>query len=360
MKPLNVADDAPWKQRYRAPSIKMTQVAKLNKERGTAVSNESGLIQVYAWDVLTGEKRQITHREEGVMGHSLSPDGRFVYYLEDEKGDEIGHYVRIPWEGGTAEIVTPTLPPYSPAGLSFSHNGEKMALITAMPDGFTLYILDINGDEIGEPRKIYHCPAMVGSPVFSADGATVVVETAEKSERFEFALYAFDTTTGEKIGELWDGAGATVQVVTFSPLAEDGRVLALSNKTGVEQLLFWHPQTGQRQDLTFDNVVGATYGYDWSEDGQQIVLSAFNQAVQQWFLYDVVAETITPLDAPSGTISTVYFMPNNEIFGHLQDSEHPMQLVALDAQTGQQKRVVLSAGGCACWASMALGAIQLL
>ncbi len=344
MKPLNVANDAPWKQRYRAPSIKMTQVAKMNPERGTAVSNEGGIIQVYAWDVPTGEKRQLTHREEGVWGHGLSPDGRFVYYLEDQKGDEIGHFVRIPWEGGDPVVITPTLPPYSPAGLGFSRNGEKLALITAMPDGFTLYIIDLDGDEIGEPRKIYHCSAIVSNPVFSADGSMVVVQTAEQSGRFEFALYAFDTTTGEKIGELWDGEGMSVHGITFSPIVGDGRFLAKSNKTGTEQLLIWHPQTGQREDLVFDNVDGSASAYDWSDDGEQIIFSTFNQAVQQWYLYNFDSETVTSLDTPSGTIASAYFMPNDEIFVNLQDSTHPAQLVALYGQTGQQKRGVLSAG----------------
>ena len=344
MKPLNVADDAPWKQRYRAPSIKVTHVAKLNKNRGTAVSNETGLIQVYAWDIPTGEKRQITHREEGVLMHTLSPDGRFVYYLEDEKGDEIGHYVRIPWQGGEPTVVAPSLPPYSPAGLGLSRNGEKLALLTAMPDGFTLYLLDLDGDEIGEPRKIYHCPAIVSNPVFVADGSMVVVQTAEKSGRFEFALYAFDTTTGEKIGELWDGEGMSVQGITFSPIVGDGRLLAKSNKTGTEQLLIWQPQTNQREDLTFDDVAGSASAYDWSDDGQQIIFSTFNQAVQHWYLYNFESEEVRSLNTPSGTIAAAFFMPNNEIIVNLQDSTHPAQLVALDGETGEQKRVVLSAG----------------
>ena len=30
----------------------------------------------------------------------------------DTKGNEIGHFIRIPFEGGEAEEVTPDIPPY--------------------------------------------------------------------------------------------------------------------------------------------------------------------------------------------------------------------------------------------------------
>jgi dipeptidyl aminopeptidase/acylaminoacyl peptidase len=322
----------------------MTQVAKLNPERGTAVANDTGVFQVYAWDVPAGTRRLLTDREEGVLMHGLSPDGRYVYYLEDKKGDEIGHFVRVPWDGGEAAIVTPSLPPYSPAGLAFSRHGHKLALITAMPDGFTLYVLDLlEDDTIGDPQKLFHSPALMMMPILSPDGSLVVVNTAEKTGRPEFALYAFDTQTGEKMGELWDGAQTSIQGITFAPGVEDGRLLANSNKTGIEQLLLWHPRSGQRQDLVFEGITGSANAFDWASDGQQFLFRTFNQAEQHWYLYDVVSEKVTALNAPSGTIAGPYFMPDGEIFAQLQDSAHPTRLVALDVHTGELKREVLAA-----------------
>jgi dipeptidyl aminopeptidase/acylaminoacyl peptidase len=344
MKPLNVAEDAPWKLRYRAPSIMMTQVAKLDPERGTAVANDTDIFQVYAWDVPAGTRRQLTFREEGVLMHALSPDGRYIYYLEDKKGDEIGHFVRMPWDGGNPVVVTPSLLPYSPAGLTISRQGNKLALITAMPDGFTLYVLDLlKDDSIGEPQKLFHSQALMMVPLLSPDGSLVVVHTAEKTGRPEYALYAFDTQTGEKVGELWDGEQTSIQGIGFTPRVEDGRLLANSNKTGIEQLLLWHPRSGQRQDLAFADVTGSANAFDWTNDGQQFLFRTFNQAEQQWYVYDVGTENVTALNTPSGTIAGSYFMPDGEIFAHLQDSTHPTQLVALDAQTGKLKREVLAA-----------------
>ena len=104
-----------WKMRFRAPSIGNTQVATQDRTRGLVVHNKSGAYQFYAWDIPKGELRQLTNRPEGTSLYAcfLSPDGRFVYYLNDKQGNEIGHYVRFPFEGGAPIDITPDLPQYS-------------------------------------------------------------------------------------------------------------------------------------------------------------------------------------------------------------------------------------------------------
>ena len=77
------------------------------------MSNQTGKNQLYAWDVLNGHLRQLTDRPTGILSGYLSPDGCAVYYLNDTGGNEIGHYVRVPFEGGSPEDITPDLSPYS-------------------------------------------------------------------------------------------------------------------------------------------------------------------------------------------------------------------------------------------------------
>ncbi len=99
LKELRLDADAPWKQRYRVPHT-WTEIAAENPHRGLASSNRSGVSQLYAWEVPTNELRQLTDRPEGVASGGISPDGRWVYYLDDEQGNEIGHIVRMPFAGG--------------------------------------------------------------------------------------------------------------------------------------------------------------------------------------------------------------------------------------------------------------------
>jgi hypothetical protein len=62
--------------------------------------------------VSSGELQQLTSRPNGV-GYTfgtLNPEGTFVYYHQDQGGNEIGHYVRIPYKGGGSLTKDPPEP----------------------------------------------------------------------------------------------------------------------------------------------------------------------------------------------------------------------------------------------------------
>ena len=82
-------NSAAWKQRFRAAVIASARIARLDPTRGLVVSNRSGVYQLYAWDVPTEELQQLT-RPEGMPFGVISRDGRYVYYFNDTKGNEIG------------------------------------------------------------------------------------------------------------------------------------------------------------------------------------------------------------------------------------------------------------------------------
>ena len=94
-KEVEAQADAPWKQRFRAPTIWWTQQARLAPQRGLVASNASGVGQLYSWDVPTGKLTQITSRPEGKGWGRLSPDGAYVFYLDDELGNECLKIIRI-------------------------------------------------------------------------------------------------------------------------------------------------------------------------------------------------------------------------------------------------------------------------
>ncbi len=75
-------DEAPWKQRFRAP-ITYADIAPMAPERGIAISNRSGVFQLYAWDVPRDQLTQLTERAEGVAAGSIAPDGRFIIAIAD-------------------------------------------------------------------------------------------------------------------------------------------------------------------------------------------------------------------------------------------------------------------------------------
>ena len=344
------ASDNGWRQRFRAPRIAWARLARAAPERGLAATNRTGIFQLYAWDVPTGELRRLTDRPEGLAGGVLSPDGRHVYYFDDTGGNEVGHVVRIPFAGGEPVDVTPDLPPYSTFGWTVSHDGTQVALTIATADGYQLVAVDLGpGDAIGPARVLHRDSRLFTWPVLSPDGALAVVGTTERAAGTQhYNLVAFDTRTGERIAELWDGPESSLEAVAFAPPRPSNgsaahRLLAATNRSGAQRPLIWHPSTGQRIDLDVGELAGDVDPLEWSFDGERLLLIRMHQAVQRLMTYDLPSGELSTLDHPSGSYGA-FFAPDGSIYAQWQDATHPQQIVALDGATGKLMRTLLPAG----------------
>src|SRR5712691_223586 len=155
LKETQLEGDALWKKRYRAEKFWSATIAAGAPTRGLVVSSDSGAIQLYAWDVTLGTLRQLTHSHNGVDEGLLSPDGNYVYYVRDEGGSERGHFVRIPWEGGAEQDLTPDMPPYSSLyRTAISRDGARFAFTPTEANGFPLYCLELAPDgAVSPPRE---------------------------------------------------------------------------------------------------------------------------------------------------------------------------------------------------------------
>jgi dipeptidyl aminopeptidase/acylaminoacyl peptidase len=345
---VQTASDAPWKQRYRTQGVVWTLIAKGAPTRGLACSKKTGVFQLYAWDVPSGELRQLTNVPTGKADGVISPDGRYVYYLDDKGGNEVGHYVRVPFDGGEVEEITPDLPPYASWNLEISRDGNTIGFMAANEDGFQAFAVNVGPDgTLGTPRCTFQGKRFAVGPFLSQDGNIAVLTTTERGDMLNYNLLALDTATGEAIGELWDGTGSSVEATAFSPIPGDTRLLGRTNRTGVRRPIFWDPRTGQRTDLEIGDLEGEVLPLDWSDDGQRVLLCQFSRAVQRLFVYHVENATLQPLDHPGGTYGVweglnVYFAPDNEIFAQWQDASQPSQVIALDATSGAVKRKLLA------------------
>ncbi len=347
MKPLNLDDSAPWKARFRAPIVAATQIAAQNPARGLAITNKSGIYQLHAWDVATGDLKQITHQPAGVVNGGISPDGKYIYYHQDEQGNEIGHWVRVPFEGGDAVSITPDLPPYAGWSVSAALSGKKLGFLAAGRDGFQTYTIDQHPDGTLEvPKPLYKIERLSFGPMLSFDADYAIIATTERSQNLDYALYGFDlnaTEPTQNIKVLQESEGS-ITPVAFAPVAGDSRLLASTSVTGFDRPLIWDVKTGDRTDIPLEDLSGDIAPVSWSPDGKRILLMRFFAAVNTLYIYDLEHSTLTKLDHPAGTYNSAYFMPDNEIFANWQDATRPSQVIALDATTGALKRTILTAG----------------
>jgi dipeptidyl aminopeptidase/acylaminoacyl peptidase len=344
--PPDLTDNAPWKQRYQTRGTTWTALAKERPERGLTCSNRSGIYQLYAWNVPTGDLQQITDEPTGKSFGMISPDGSHIYYLDDHAGDEIGHHIRVPFEGGDPQDLTPDLPPYSSWSIEVSRTGNLLGFVAADDDGFHLYTLNLAPiGEVGTPDLLHHSTKLLYGPALSRSGDLAVLTTTEFSSGLDYGLLAFDTATGDTIAQLWDGDDNSIQAVMFSPLQGDTRLLAHTTITGSVRPLLWDPRSGTRTDLDLEELQGDVVPFDWSQDAERLLLCHFSQAVQKLYIYDLPNNRLVPVNHPEGSYGFfaelgVYFGPNNEIFAQWQDSANPSRPIALDPQSGNVRTLI--------------------
>ncbi|MBC8099478.1 MAG: hypothetical protein H7Y11_08540, partial [Armatimonadetes bacterium] len=306
--PLNLDPDALWQQRYRVPVVAATQIAGMNPTRGLTVTNLSGVYQLHAWDITTGTLRQITAAPAGVVFGGISPDGAWIYYLQDKQGDEIGHYVRVPFTGDAhtpRQDLTPHLDPYASFALTQSLSGRVIGFTAAGREGFRMYTVLATAQADGTlatPQLLYQTLRLAYGPVLSFDAEYAVVVTTEASQYTDTSLRAFNLTTADpqqKVLGLAESEGSLTPVA-FAPLLGDTRLLANTNVTGFERPLIWDVASGDRTDLPLLGMDGDISALGWSPDGEKLLLLSFAQAHYQLYIYDLTRSTLHKLNHPPG------------------------------------------------------------
>jgi acetyl esterase/lipase len=341
---LDLGENAPWRQRFRAHNVLWAQIANLNPQRGLVCTDRDGVYQLYAWDLETGDLQQRTDQPAGVVLGTLSADGEQIYYHQDEGGNEIGHYVCIPFFGGLAMDVTPDLPPYGSFEIMQSFRGNMLGTRTAGPDGFSLYVW--TPGEV--PRLIHQSQNLFFGPSLSHDGEIAVIATTEGTGSLDTRLVALDVFCGEQRAELWEGEGVSHNLGEFSPLPGDFRMLSTTSRSGYPRPIIWNPLTGEFRGLALPGIPGEVVPLRWSRDAKRVLLSQLHQARRQLFLYDLEIDTATQLQHPAGLVGSYrdsgVMTPEGEILITWQDLAHPARVIALDGRSGRKLRTVLPAG----------------
>lgn len=341
LKPIDHSDSAAWKQRFRAWRISGATTAKRAPQRGLAITNRPGRLQVHAWDVPTGELRQLTTHANGIAVAALSPDGRFVYFHDDQMGNELGHVVRVPWEGGDKVDITPDMPAYSFGGIELSLDGSRIALLTATREGFIAYTAPLDADaNIGAWTETFRCGVLSALHSLSADGTKLMASTVERSGTTDTGLVLVDVATGQRVAELYD-AGGGMQGGIFSPVEGDTRAAGASNASGFMRPFIWDTATGERRDLDTGAIEGGAYVLGWSPDARNLLLLNTYRAQTAVWRYDIEADHAVRLDCPTGTAGAG-FIDNDTLFAIATSSAHPPRVIECDAATGSERRVLLA------------------
>ena len=328
--------DTRWKLRFTAPEFGLPRWSDAAPDRLAFVSTESGVRQVWLLDRTAGGRRQASHDDVGVEHVLVAPDGRVVWWF-DAVGDERGHWVAVPFEGGEPLPLVPGIPDGWSMGIAMVNDTVALGLST--DEDYRVYV----AVGTAPARLIYRHerPAGIGrswpegAGGLSTDGALLCVRHAEHGDIIHYALRVLDVATGETVGDLED-QGRTLDPVAWSP--GGSRLLFTSELGPFERPGVWDPVTGERDDVSVD-LPGAVIPLGWYPDASAVLARHEHEAVDRLRRIDVASGRESLVADPGGEIEDAAVRPDGEIWLTVSDTNHPLR-----PQTASDEPLIEAAG----------------
>jgi dienelactone hydrolase len=309
-----------WKRRYLAPRIDRVVWARDRPERLAVISNESGSLQAWAWDLASGERRRVSAEGVGAEEVHILADGSGVVWWLDPTGDERGRWVVSPFGGGEARPLLPGVPDGWATGLSIERDAIGVGLAT--DDGYHVFAAVRDGPA----REVYRHerPAGVGREYpagtggLSADGTLLCLRHAEHGDIERTALRVLQVGSGEVVGELED-EGRPLVPSGWSPVPGDPRLIVSQERAGIERPAVWDPTTGAREDIALPDLPGPVTWRDWWPDASAVLLHHESAGRTQLLRRDLgTGETVVVLET-AGTVAGSQVRPDGDVW-YRQDS----------------------------------------
>ena len=291
-----------WEQRFRAARVSLPDWATDAPDRCLYVANPTGTFELYAWDRSTGSTRQATDRPNGTSDGALSPDGAWLWWFDDTDGDEFGRWRCQPFAGGPDTDATPDVPDAYSAGLAL---GRTLSVVGCSDDdGAAVFV--VRPDRTTE---LYRHAQDADVADLSRDDALVALEHSEHGDSIHKALRVL-TVDGEVVADLWDGAGLGLQVMGFSPLVGDHRLLVLHERDGRPAPMIWDPLTGEQNRLVV--AIEGDLSALWWPDATSVLLIAESRGRSTLHRLWLDGRT-EPLPLEAGTVQDVTVRPDASI-----------------------------------------------
>jgi acetyl esterase/lipase len=313
------AREPDWKRRFRAPRVMFPSWARDDADRLLYLSNAGGKFEVHTWDRRTGEQKRLTDRPEGTgfrVPARLEPDGKRVWWFDDAKGNEMGRWVRVPFEGGAPEQMTPDLPPAYSAWLALA---KDFAVIgrSSGTEGTTVHLR--RADASLTRIYVHEQSATVGQ--LSRDERYFALSHSEHGDSRNRAIRVLDVH-GRTIGERWDGKGKGLEAGRWAPIAGDQRLLLFHERIGTLRPVIWDV-SGDREIEVAVDLPGEVFA-DWYPDTASLLIGHDHRGRTELYRYEIAARRLDRIPTEVGTIGTAAVRPDGEVWYMLdRSSEQP-------------------------------------
>ena len=321
-----------WEQRFYDYTILWMNPAFNAPHRAILVSNLSGKFQLHSYDFITKFSRQLTKKSQGTLFGSISSNGEYVFYLNDIAGGEHGHFMRIPFAGGHAIDITPSLPQYYSYEVSVNNTGNLLCFSASIEDKNKIYLVsfDSKGSPL-TPYLLYESAKSIQGSIMSPDGKFTCISLSSNGTKTISEILIFDNVTGNIIYK--SNIKGSYTPHSFSKKSSELEILGLSNTSGSYRPILLYPKKKTIREIKDSSFKGDIFVMGWIEDEQKLLLCDVYQAKQKLLLYDLKNKTIKKIGPTSGTFdlffNSIAILPDKSILIRWHSFETPPQILKL-------------------------------
>ena len=308
--------EASWRRRFRAPTVSFPNWAPRNPQHLLYTSNLVGKSELYEWDMQTGRHRQVTDRPDGTAFGFLDPRGDWIWWFDDDHGNEFGRWRRQRFGSDSDEPATDLQAAYQ-AGLAL---GDELAVVGLSGDRGTTFNLVRQGQA---SAPMYEHPEHASVEGLSRDEKLISMAHSEHGDSRHPALRVLDLRGGI-VGELRGEPGRGLDAGPWSPLAGDQRLIVLHERTGLKRPAIWAPFRATLSELAID--LPGEVSASWYPDARALLLTHEWQARSELYRLELEPRRLHRLNHPKGTIASAQVRPNGEVWYDWSSAAHPPEV----------------------------------
>ena len=162
-------------------------------------SSQNGNLDIYVFDLSSGEQIQLTDNTFMDTSPSWSPDGDQIVFRSDSDGDN--EIFRMMLNTGTQ--INLSRNPGSDTDPAWSPDGDKIAFVSDRDGDEDIYLMDIDGSNV---QQLTDSPGKDTYPAWSPDGSRIAYYS-ERSGNFELYIMRVDGSEDLQITDHGDFDG---------------------------------------------------------------------------------------------------------------------------------------------------------
>jgi Tol biopolymer transport system component len=234
----------------------------------SVVDLRTGNSDIWVIDLASGTRSRFTSGTRDKFWSTWSPDGKSLAYATDHPGGSSGYDIVIRATSGGAERVVVSDPLENEVPTGFSPDGRFLLFSKRKNLRDDLMMVALDGNEA--PQPIAATPAVESLGQVSPNGRYVAY-MSDESGRFEIYVTTFPAPEGrwqvsQNGGREPRWAKDGKELFFFAP---DNRLMAAAVKTDTTTF-----ESGAIQSLFQSRLMGLSFRYDVSKDGQRFLVNA--------------------------------------------------------------------------------------